>query len=255
MNRNIDKLKIADSFLKSIATYEQNSQAQEIAAETLLTLCTPLLPEKLKNVLEVGCGTGLLTRKFVKEFEIENLVLSDLSAGICNYCKEQVSDSVKNIEYLVGDIEKVTFPKNCDMIISSSSLQWLEDIDTFFEQCAHCLRSNSYLVLSMFGSGTMQEITELTGKGLRYSSKAQVIENVEKYFKIERAEEVNNKLFFNSVKEIVKHIRQTGVAGVKQSPLTVAQYKKFEKDYERFFSTEAGLPVSYNSIFVIARKK
>lgn len=255
MNRGLDKLKIADSFLKSIKTYEQNSQVQELVAERLLTLCKNYIPARLDKVLEVGCGTGLLTRKFIAEFSLNQLVLSDLSADLCRYSKNHISDSIKNIELLSGDIEEVELPSNCDLILSSSALQWLVDIDKFLEQCAKALKKNGQIAFSMFGIGTMQEIAALTGKGLNYYSEAQLVETVEKYFNVEYAEQSKNTLFFNSVKEIVKHIRSTGVAGVNQSPLTVAQYKKFEQEYEKTFKTEAGLPVSYNTLFMIAKKK
>ncbi len=254
MSKDIDKSKVTDSFINSITTYDKNSHAQSLAAERLMELCKAYLPQNFKQVLEVGCGTGLFTKKYVSELKVEKLLLSDLSADLCEYTKSQVSSFIDNVELLIGDVESVELPSNCDLIISSSSFQWLDDLDSFLERCSSLLTDDGCLAFSMFVAGTMKEITELTGRGLRYYNKSQLIEILEKYCHIDFVEEKSNKLFYKTVKEIVKHIRDTGVGGGLQGTLTVAQYKQFERDYTAF-ATDRGLPVSYNSLFVIARKK
>lgn len=100
----------------------------------------------------------------------------------------------------------------------------------------------------------MKEINELTGRGLSYFSKEQIAQSIERNFTLQLIEENSTILFFNSVKEIVQHIRNTGVGAINQKPLTISQYKEFEKEYERRFKTDKGIPVSYNSVTVIARK-
>jgi malonyl-CoA O-methyltransferase len=63
------------------------------------------------------------------------------------------------------------------------------------------------------------------------------------------------QIFFPNVRAVLQHIRQTGVGGLGRSKWMPGRYKEFEKQYINRFASEKGLPVTYASTFVIARKK
>lgn len=78
-------LKIARSFSKASHTYHKDAKVQEMMALKLTELMLEselLKDEHYGRVLEVGCGSGKLTRHLINRFNIHELSLNDLSPNM-----------------------------------------------------------------------------------------------------------------------------------------------------------------------------
>ncbi len=75
------------------------------------------------------------------------------------------------------------------------------------------------------------------------------------YFRISSLQSETRILYFPSVRAVLQHIRQTGVGGLGRSKWMPGRFKEFEKQYNSRFATDRGLPVTYASTFVVAKKK
>ena len=60
-----DKQRIAAAFSAAVASYEAAAEAQDLAATGLAERVAGLILPPNPRVLEVGCGTGLLTRRLL----------------------------------------------------------------------------------------------------------------------------------------------------------------------------------------------
>lgn len=60
MNKNL----IQKRFAKNLNTYNDNAKIQKIMAEKLVSLSDR---KDYDSILEIGCGTGLLTEKVLKK--------------------------------------------------------------------------------------------------------------------------------------------------------------------------------------------
>ena len=68
-NSNDSKQKLIEQrFAKAASTYEDQAAIQHIVADELLTSLYPLVAAPPSSILEVGCCTGLLTRRLLERF-------------------------------------------------------------------------------------------------------------------------------------------------------------------------------------------
>ena len=79
MTNNLpDKTIIKQRFARSLATYNDNAVIQQDIAARLLDELISAAGNRYDNILEVGCGSGLLTRMLSSKVEYGNLLLNDL---------------------------------------------------------------------------------------------------------------------------------------------------------------------------------
>ncbi|MFT5726283.1 MAG: malonyl-CoA O-methyltransferase [Desulforhopalus sp.] len=253
---HVDKNRVVDSFRSSRNTYEDNAIVQRRISQQLVTLLMTSNTCKYNSVLEVGCCTGLLTDFLCENCEIESLYLNDIVPEFCELTTGRPAlCNIRDVSTLPGDIELCSLPGDLDLIISSSTFQWIDDLDALFEKFHRSLKDQGVLAFSLFGPGTMGEVRQLTGKGLQYLSLNTLLQLVRKRFKVIVQKDKVDQLFLPSVRAVMRHIKDTGVAGVGGEKWSHSQFKEFEKRYREEFVTEQGIPVSYFSTTIIAKKE
>lgn len=252
----LDKNRVIDSFRSSGKTYEQNAIVQRSISQQLIDLLMANSGCKYNRVLEVGCCTGLLTNFLCENCEIESLYLNDIVPEFCELTTDRLAlCNVGDVSSQPGDIELCSIPGNLDLIISSSTLQWIDDLDSLFEKFHVSLQEQGILAFSLFGPGTMGEVSKLTGKGLQYLSLETLLQLVRKRFKVTVQKNTVDQLFLPSVRAVVRHIKDTGVGGIGGKKWSHSRLREFEKMYREEFVTEQGVPVSYFSTTIIAKKE
>ncbi|WP_017713819.1 methyltransferase [Prochlorothrix hollandica] len=135
-NRGINPYKtaVAENFGRAAATYHQQAPLQRHCAQQLIHHLTQgqglTLPPG--EILEVGCGTGFLSRQLVQQFPHHSCYLTDLAPAMVNFCREQLlaegKDRPAPLRFGVVDGEQL--PPPCQpyaLIASSFALQWFEN--------------------------------------------------------------------------------------------------------------------------------
>ncbi len=96
------------------------------------------------SVLDIGCGTGVLEEKFVKEANIVGLDLSSKMLGIAN------SKHIKNFGLFWGDAEKLPFAsESFDKVLSCYAVKYCNSRN-FASQVYRVLKPGGNLVLYDF---------------------------------------------------------------------------------------------------------
>ncbi len=253
---HLDKEKIAHCFRRSLSTYDDAARVQKELAVRLLQ-CLEMLPDaSFRRVVEIGCCTGVLTEMLCNTKPVETLFLNDLVPEF----EEVVLNRLPRRESLhilsfFGDIETLTLPPDIRLIISGATFQWLDDLPAFLLRLGRELASGSYLAFSLFGPGTLQEFSRLTSVGLGYRSDKDVCALLEQDFILEEQRNFHEQLFFPSVREILYHIRATGVGGVSEYRWSREALARFEARYRQEFGDSRGLPVSYSCSCFVARRR
>ena len=250
----LDKNRVASRFRASAATYEQTAIVQQEISRQLIAMLDRFDIAACGRVLEIGCCTGILTELLCRRERIDRLFVNDIVPEFCTYTEKRIASQVGLVEGIPGDIERAELPHHLDLVVSSSTLQWMTDLPGLFGKLATSLSDQGHLVFSIFGPGTMGEIGTLTGRSLHYDSSEALAAMVEKYFRLISIHTERRCLYFPSVRAVLRHIRETGVGGVTGAPWTQGKLKDFEKQYIARFRTDEGLPVTYVSTFVIAEK-
>ena len=87
----INKELIIQRFSKSLTTYNDEAIIQKKIICKLTEYIKALkLDNHYDNVLEIGCGTGLLTEKIGELFSPKNLFLNDICDDVKNYLNNNI---------------------------------------------------------------------------------------------------------------------------------------------------------------------
>ncbi|KRI52528.1 malonyl-ACP O-methyltransferase BioC [Acinetobacter pittii] len=245
LNKNL----VAQRFAKAGQSYSEHAIVQKQICQNLTNLLKQFCPRTMLRIFEIGCGSGNLTRLITTSFQIEELILNDLYADVRQHFSHQES-----LKWLIGDVEALDFPQQLDMIVSGSALQWMQDLPRLLERCDEALVDQGWLCFSTFGSSNLLEIKELTGQGLSYWS----IENwnsalIQVGFEILHLSESETQLYFDSPKDVLQHLKATGVTATAQHRWTKQTLQQFYQDYEQFKCAE-GYSLTYHPIYCIARR-
>ena len=246
-----DKELVRKRFCGAAEHYDTEALVQKNMAERLALLVRELVPvERVRRVLEIGCGTGFLTRAMNGVVFPEKLYLND----ICPEFKELFAD-MPAAEFIPGDAESVDFPANLDLVLSGSAIQWFDDPGRFFAKCRDSLVPGGFLAFSTFAPGNLGEIAEITGVRLHYPSLEQLETMLEPDFRLLCAEETAAVLRFPSAADVLRHLKMTGVNGISRRPWTRKVYSAFCTSYSERFADADGCPLTYRPVFVVAVRR
>ena len=247
----MDTALIRQRFSAASASYDAEAEAQQHIAARLWALAAPHVPSGA-DVLEIGAGTGLLTR-LILEAQPRSLTVNDL------YLSPQVQELAQQfsgrVQCRVGDAEHLEFGGPFDAVLSASTVQWFADIPAFFARCAGVLPKGGLLAFSSFLPGNLQEVADLTGVGLTYASAAELQGQLAPNFDLLAVEQGDVTLHFASPRHVLLHLRHTGVTGIRSVVWGKNSYKEFVARYTARYGNGQGVRLTYRPVYVLAKSK
>ena len=247
----MDTALIRQRFSAASASYDAEAEAQQHIAARLWALAAPHVPSGA-DVLEIGAGTGLLTR-LILEAQPRSLTVNDL------YLSPQVQELAQQfsgrVQCRVGDAEHLEFGGPFDAVLSASTVQWFADIPAFFARCAGVLPKGGLLAFSSFLPGNLQEVAALTGVGLTYASAAELQGQLAPNFDLLAVEQGDVTLHFASPRHVLLHLRHTGVTGIRSVVWGKNSYKDFVARYTARYGNAQGVRLTYRPVYVLAKSK
>lgn len=256
MNNKIDKEQVRRRFARHLEAYDSLAVVQQRIAERLAGLFSVYVPERFDRVLEIGCGTGFLTRELLKRGRVENLYLNDLVPEALPVLRERTlaGEYTPHIELLPGDAEELALPGDQDLVMSASAMQWLENLDGFFAKMAEVLKSGGWFVFNLFGPENLHQVKTLTGNGLEYLATDKLQALLEKYFDVVEFREETIRQEFETPFEVLRHLQQTGVTATGEFRWTPASLRTFEREYAVRYGENGKVYLDWEVIYVIAKK-
>lgn len=242
MNKDL----IQKRFAKNLDTYNDNAKIQKKMAERLLSF---LDRKDFNDILEIGCGTGFLTQLVNEKFSFKTYTAND----IVESCEKYVKEINPKINFIPADIEKAVenSDKKYDLIISNAVFQWVENLESFIKLLVSKLNDGGVLLFSTFGPENFREVNFVLGKTLPYYSANELQEIIKGYKSV--VEQEMHVMAFKTPKDILKHIKSTGVNALEMVSWTKTDMQKFENGYNNFCS---GIPtLTYHPIYVKIENK
>lgn len=139
-------------FDRAGATYEAAAQVQRLVAARLAALCPPAL---CGNVLEIGAGSGLLTRELLPRHHGGTYVALDLSPGMLG------GAAMPGARKVAADGELPPFrPATFDFLCSSSAMHWYADPAASIPADLRLLRPGGGFAIALYVEGTLAELAE-----------------------------------------------------------------------------------------------
>ncbi len=251
----LNKERVQQRFSRAAATYDDQAVIQLKVAERLLALLKKHILYPPERILEIGCCTGLLTARLHRMFKrVSTLYVNDLVPDFQTGVAERL-DYDPRLVFLPGDIEQLDIPENLDLVVSSSTLHWLEDLPALFQTLYNRLAPGGTLCFSIYGTANLKELREITGIGLEYYSLVDLKSLVGNYFDILACDEEEVPLRFNDPLALLNHLRETGVNAIETAPWTRSRLNQFQQEYTSRFGCDGQVMLTYHPIYCIARKK
>lgn len=228
----IDKATMSTRFASSRGTYEQNGPVQAAVIDRLCARASDFFGAELAaargTVLEVGSGSGALSRRLAKMAPQAEIRLWDI-AGDCPgdlagnpRCRFERVDAEVTVQSLQ--------PESLQFIFSASTIQWFNSPAAFLAGCARALRKGGTMALSTFSAGNLEEITAITGHGLPLPTDFGWLDLAKKHFDLLFAQSLKFRPEFQSPLEALRHLKLTGVNSLGGSARQVLRCLKADPD-------------------------
>lgn len=147
------KHKIIRNFDRSTSTYSSAADVQAYVAGQLATRFSYLNPH---SVLEIGCGTGLLSQRLINLFSSATLLLTDAAPAMLRQCQENLL-SDKRVHFACMDGEHLALANTYDLIVSSMTLHWFMDLQRSCIDITQQLNRGGHFYFSILGENSFKE--------------------------------------------------------------------------------------------------
>lgn len=188
------------------------------------------------RLLEIGCGTGALTKSIAREVYPSVLTLNDISSQMVEKAKNSVLHSLSyspcSIVPLVGDAEQIDWPA-ADAIITSSAVQWFKNPLSFVSKAKSALPNGGIVALATYGPMTFNELR--AGAPNDYPSLSQwTDEFVNEDFLILSKNESLECQSFSSKMSLLRMVAMSGIGGRSENQSTAALQGKCQLTWHEF---------------------
>lgn len=145
------KQRISDAFGAAARQYDDHAGPQRRAADRIAELAAGFGP--VRRILEIGCGTGLLTQRLVRQWPGAEIIATDISPAMVSAAKARIGDAA---QFRVMDGEWPSLQEaGFDLILSSLTFQWFMDLPGAVTRSIALLRPGGRLMFSTMGKGSL----------------------------------------------------------------------------------------------------
>jgi malonyl-CoA O-methyltransferase len=252
-------------FGRAARSYESTAHIQRCLAARLASRCDVSTP---RAILELGCGTGLLTRRLRERFPDSLLVASDAAPEMLERACLAVTD--EKARFVVQDASgtgsvhpTIAFHAPYDLVVSGALVQWLPDLTLHLRFVEALMASRGTYVLSTF---TQENFPELRALLTARSPSHPALPGVDPIvldalarkdgWSLKMLAESEDQEELPSPRAVLEHLRAMGVS---QDPrhagrLTRATLNWLLRSYSNRFSTPGGVSLTWRSCIAALEK-
>ncbi|HEV7716778.1 MAG TPA: malonyl-ACP O-methyltransferase BioC [Steroidobacteraceae bacterium] len=153
----LDHAGVRNSFDRASGTYEAAAVLQARIADELVERLEFFKFEP-HAVLDLGAGTGRLTRELKRRYRRATVVALDIAPGMLREARRNIG-LFKRFERVCADVRRLPFADgSVDIAVSNVMLQWCDDLDTAFAELRRVLKPDGFFSFTTFGPDTLREL-------------------------------------------------------------------------------------------------
>ena len=249
-------------FSRAAATYDRNADVQR---QTLALLAERLPPDpEARLILELGCGTGNLTRLLLAHFPRARLFSLDFSEAMLKRAraKIRVADGLQagRVSWICQDAEHfLAANRTCfDYVAANAALQWFGDLPAAFARIRAGLRPGGRLLTTIFGRRSLVELEEglaavMAGRmhvaARRFPDYQELSALLSAVFPEVEISEHRLSRQFGDLGELLRHFRYTGTGGAGAAAgFSPSHYRRLSRWFQE---RHGGFQVSFQ-VFVVS---
>ncbi|MDQ7031156.1 MAG: methyltransferase domain-containing protein [Desulfonauticus sp.] len=245
------KKQIANFFNKGSKHYSKEAIIQKYVAKKCIS---KIEGKYFPYILEIGAGGNILTSLIQRQIKTKVLVAIDISSQMLSYCTNGIK--------IIADGEYAPFkPNSFDLVLSSSAMQWYNFAPASIQNNISLVKTGGQYSFAFFIKGTLKEL-ETISKETQFGSIFH-LQTQEKYLKFFKNKKIKfnyeietKKIYFPSVKDILKHLQKTGTNyTTNKYRYGKEKYKNFCKLYTKKYSKNNSVFITYKILYIWGYKE
>ena len=259
----VDKCTLAQQFSEAAHRYDVWATAQaEIAARLMQQIPAESAPSLM---IDLGCGTGLLSSQLLKRYPAASLVGVDLATGMVEHCRRHLGTNPQ-ARFVTGDVEdsKMLVPR-ADLIASSCVAQWFADLSATVRMWAQSLGPGGLMAFACLLQGSFCELETAYSEALQCSFRGLRLATPESIPLLFRASglhpivcrEERVTAHYSSSRVALRSFQQIGAVFQGQpghQSLGPAAVRRLISFYDRHVNDQGLAPVTHRVQYVIAER-
>ncbi len=253
---------IGQRFSAAAETYDRHARPQLALAQSVASMLPEMYPEQ---ILELGPGTGQLTRLLVERFPEVTVDAVDVSEKMVAHSRTKFSN-YPQINWIVDDAQTFWGGDRYPLIVSSSALHWVADLKAACENIFECLEPGGTFALGMMLQGTLKELHDLRKEIAPEKTPDITLPTYEETkaclqaagFHLERRKHSEEEIIYDDAKAFLKAIHEQGVTGGKVSagnaPLSRTELSRLVADYQENHASDGGVYATYETATFLLTK-
>ncbi|MBL7017186.1 MAG: methyltransferase domain-containing protein [Kiritimatiellales bacterium] len=253
---------IEKRFSAAAETYDRHARPQLSLARSVCDVLPEIYPEQ---ILELGCGTGQLTRLLFDRFPDVLIDAVDLSEKMVEYSRNKFK-RFDQATWIQADAQTYRGSDPYPLIVSSAALHWVSDLRKTFENIFQCLEKDGFFALGMMLSGTLKELLAVRGEVAPEKTPPSALPALEELvdhlhatgFKILRKKLSEEEVSYQSATDFLRTIHEQGVTGAKvasgREPLNRGEIDRLIELYQERHSSPDGVTATYETATLLLTK-
>jgi malonyl-CoA O-methyltransferase len=271
---SINRGRVGRSFHQQAAEYDQHATVQKRVVDRLMSLVDSHASRVPADILDIGCGTGQLLSALGRRYPHSRLYGLDLAYNMTRCAADHLGPGATLVN---GDAEQLPFRDGAfDLVVSTSTLQWIENMDVFFDQCQRVAQRDGLLCVAFFGGRTMQELQECFRDAVRgrFGGSGGHVDRLHRFMDIADVQAALERSAFGrvlltseiemdcypNVPDLLRSIKRIGAGSAAQAGRSGGLgwrsiLNETSRLYRERYGRDGMIPVTYEVIYVIAQHR
>ena len=247
---------VEQNFSKHPEDYNKIADTQrEVAAKVAELIEDNCRTGEVLKILEIGCGTGFLSKEVMKRMPESDFLITDISPAMLEFCQTEIPAGI-SAKFAICDITQGAPDGIFDVITSSLAFQWVEDFEELIKDLHRHLTPEGELIFTTLTEGTFANIATIFEESdtlfplPEMLSVEKLKQTVSCFENITLIEETYTEKY-NSIKEFLDHIHKVGAGNATGEHLSISKLRQIIKE-----NRDSGeIIAEYKVAFVVCRKK
>lgn len=269
----IDKEKLKRRFSRNVKNYDKYANVQKKMGDNLIKNIKND-NSNIKNILEIGCGTGYVTQSLINYFPDAQITAVDIAPGMIEHVKSTIQ--CNRVNFICGDIEEMDLDNKYDLIISNATFQWFNHLNKTVSKLISLLDKNGTLCFSTFGKNTFKELHEAFYKAKQTLNFSEQVSPSQNFYSLNELQDICNDIingndlndikvyssesdeceYFSSCTEFLNSVKKIG-ANNSQSNRTIMTPDFIEKVveiYDKDYAENDKVVATYHTLYFYIQK-
>jgi malonyl-CoA O-methyltransferase len=254
--------KVEKNFSKHAKNYSKSASFQQYAATKLMAQINVLTTHRdvQISILELGCGTGFITQALLKKFPNATIDCCDISSKMLDICEENCKQIPHNgtLTFHTMDINNELPKGKYDLICSSLSFQWIDELNQLIERLKQQLNPNGKLLFTTLLNQTFRPLQDAflyfntPYPGPKFLSEGELKKIIELNFNVSKIDIEHKEVTFETPLHFLKQIQSIGTTSGTEAVTTVSTLRPILKKLSHQYHGKT-FSVSYHLALVTAQ--